>query len=329
LKALIAGGAGYIGSHAVYELIRAGHEVVVFDNLSTGRRGAVHPDARFYEGDIRDQDALERLFADEASSGAPVDVAMHFAAKLIVPESVSDPLSYYDNNVEGLRCMLAAMAASDVRSIVFSSTAAVYGEPRDGVCREGDYLLPVNPYGETKLACERMIQWVAKAHDMRYCILRYFNVAGADHTLEIGLDKDTLTWLVPLLMQAVLGIREKLLVFGNDYDTPDGTCVRDYVHVTDLARAHVMGAEHILKSGQSLIANLGSGKGFSVSEVISTAAEMFDFDWEFAPRRPGDPASLVADVSKARSVLGWEPQLDLRTILESDYAYRRKLLGHR
>jgi len=326
MKVLVAGGAGYIGSHAVYELIRAGHEAVVFDNLSTGRRDAVHPCARFFEGDIRDKQALSACIQTEVkTTGAPFDVAMHFAAKLIVPESVTQPLAYYENNVEGLRTMLEALVDNGVRNIVFSSTAAVYGEPTGAACSEDDYTVPINPYGETKLADERMIKWVCAAHDMNYCILRYFNVAGADASLEIGLDKDQLTHLIPLIMQTALGLREKLSIFGDDYDTPDGTCIRDYIHVTDLAKAHILGAQYLVDNKASLLVNLGSGKGFSVTEVVNAAKELFDFSYEYTTRRPGDPAKLTADISRARALLGWEPELDLRSMLESDYAYRKKI----
>jgi UDP-glucose 4-epimerase len=252
---------------------------------------------------------------------------MHFAAKLIVPESVEQPLSYYENNVGGLRTLLEALVQYDIRRLVFSSTAAVYGQPEDGVCREDDPTSPINPYGETKLACEKMIHWVAAAHDMQYCIFRYFNVAGADASLEIGLDKDQLTWLVPLIMQTALGLREKFYIFGDDYNTPDGTCVRDYIHVTDLARAHVLGAEYLMNSDRSLTANLGSGSGYSVKEVLDAALELFEFPYEYGERRPGDPDKLVADTSRAREVLGWRPELDLNSMLESDYNFRRKLMG--
>ena len=326
MKVLVVGGAGYIGSHAVYELIRAGHEVVVFDNLSTGTRSSVHPEARFELGDIRHKSDIARVLEAEAASGKPIDVAMHFAAKLIVPESVSQPLAYYENNVEGLRTMLEAMVEGGVRNIVFSSTAAVYGEPKGSECREDDETIPINPYGETKLACEKMIKWVAAAHGLNYCILRYFNVAGADASLEIGLDKDQLTHLVPLIMQAALGLREELSIFGNDYDTPDGTCIRDYIHVTDLALAHVLGAEYILNNNSSILANLGSGTGFSVKQVVDAALELFDVPYKYAPRRPGDPAKLIANIERAKAVLGWEPHRDLSCILKSDYDFRRKLI---
>ncbi|MDR2109295.1 MAG: UDP-glucose 4-epimerase GalE [Coriobacteriales bacterium] len=325
MQVLVAGGAGYIGSHAVYQLIRAGHGVIVYDNLSTGQREAVHPEARFVQADIRDQTALETVFAQEAAAGRPVEVAMHFAAKLIVPESLTQPLAYYQNNVEGLRTMLAAMVERGVPNIVFSSTAAVYGEPISPVCLEDSPTLPINPYGETKLACERMIRWVCAAHGMNYAIFRYFNVAGADSSLQIGLNKDQLTHLIPLIMQSALGLRERLEIYGNDYDTPDGTCIRDYIHVSDLAQAHVLGAEYLTQNKGSLLANLGSGHGYSVSEVVAAAERMFSFKWGFAPRRAGDPAKLTADISRARELLGWQPQLSLEQMLRSDYDYRRKI----
>lgn len=327
MKVLVAGGAGYIGSHAVYELIRAGHDVVVFDNLFSGTTDNIHPKAQFVKGDIRNKNDVSGVLLAEAKKGEPFDVAMHFAARLIVPESMEKPLEYYENNVEGLRVMLEALVENNVRNIVFSSTAAVYGEPTKPQCSEDDLTIPVNPYGETKLACENMIKWTAQAHDLNYCILRYFNVAGADSSLEIGLDKDQLTHVVPLIMQTALGVREKFFVFGDDYDTFDGSCIRDYIHVSDLAQAHVLGAEHILSTGESLLANLGSGSGYSVKQLLSTAQELFDVSFEIAPRRLGDPAKLVANISKAKEVLGWKPTLDLKAMLKSDYEFRKKLLG--
>ena len=325
MKVLVVGGAGYIGSHTSYELIRAGHEGVVLDNLSTGSLDAVHEQAHFHWGDIRRKSDITKVLLAEAET-KPIDVVMHFAAKLIVPESVEQPLAYYENNVEGLRTMLEAMVDCGVRNVVFSSTAAVYGEPEDPICFEDDPTEPINPYGETKLACEKMIKWVAAAHGLNYCILRYFNVAGADRTLKIGLNKDQLTHLIPLIMQTALGQREKFFIFGNDYLTSDGTCIRDYVHVTDLAQAHVLGAQHIVENDASLLANLGSGKGFSVAEVVNAAQALFDFEYEYAPRRIGDPAKLIASNQRAREVLGWEPTLALDDILKSDYAYRKMLL---
>jgi len=325
MNVLVVGGAGYIGSHTTYELIRAGHEVVVLDNLSTGTRANIHPQAHFEWGDIRRKSDITRVLKAQAQAGRPIDVAMHFAAKLIVPESVTQPLAYYENNVEGLRCMLEALVDCNVRNIVFSSTAAVYGEPATDECHEDDPTLPINPYGETKLACEKMIKWAAAAHGLNYCILRYFNVAGADASLQIGLDKDQLTHLVPLIMQAALGQRSKLSIFGDDYPTPDGTCIRDYIHVTDLAQAHVLGAAYILQNHANVLANLGSGTGFSVKQVVDAALELFSFAYEYAPRRPGDPAKLIANIQHAKTVLGWQPQHGLQSILKSDYDFRQKL----
>lgn len=324
MKVLVVGGAGYIGSHTVYELIRAGHDVAVFDDLSTGVRHSVHPDARFYEGDICNKEQLSSCIAAEQAQG-PIDAVMHFAAKLIVPESVSKPLMYYRNNVEGVRVMLECMVDAGIKNVIFSSTAAVYGEPATGVCHEDDPTEPINPYGETKLACEKMIKWVCAAHDMNYCIFRYFNVAGADETLEIGLEKETITWLVPIIMQAALGQREKIYICGTDYDTPDGTCVRDYVHVTDLAKAHILGMEYIAEKGEDLLLNLGSGSGYSVREMVDATLEFTDVPYEEGPRRPGDPGKLIACADKAAEVLGWKPELGLETILRSDYEFRKKL----
>lgn len=324
MKVLVIGGAGYIGSHTVYELIRAGHEVVVFDNLSTGQRNAVHAEAPFYEGDICSKADLSACIAAEQKK-KPIDAVMHFAAKLIVPESVSKPLEYYHNNVEGVRIMLECMVEADIKNVVFSSTAAVYGEPATGVCHESDPLSPINPYGETKLACEKMIEWVCAAHDMNYCIFRYFNVAGADSTLEIGLDKEVITWLVPIIMQAALGQRDQIVIAGTDYPTPDGTCVRDYVHVTDLAKAHILGAEYVETKHEDLILNLGSGNGFSVKEMVDESLKLIDVPYEVGPRRPGDPAKLIACADKAQEVLGWKPELGLVEILQSDLDFRRQL----
>jgi UDP-glucose 4-epimerase len=240
MKVLVIGGAGYIGSHVVYELIKDNHEVVVVDNLSTGLREMIHKDAKFYLGDITDKRQLTDIFKAECGI-KPFDVVMHFAAKLIVPESVEKPLEYYYNNVEGVRIMLEVMTEFNIKNVVFSSTAAVYGNPIKPVCEEEDPTLPINPYGASKLASEEMIKWVCKRYNMNYCIFRYFNVAGADESLEIGLKKDNLTHLIPVTIQTALGIREKMQVFGNDYNTKDGTCIRDYIHVSDLAIAPYFG----------------------------------------------------------------------------------------
>lgn len=323
MKVCVIGGAGYIGSHAVYELIRDGHEVVVIDNLSTGLEEMVHKDAKFYLGDITNKEELNNIFKEECSIKA-FDVVMHFAAKLIVPESVTHPLEYYHNNVEGVRIMLETMVENNVENVVFSSTAAVYGEPVKAVCEEDDLTKPINPYGESKLACEKLIEWASKAHDLNYCIFRYFNVAGADKSLEIGLKKDKLTHIVPIVNQVALGIREKVTVFGDDYDTPDGTCIRDYIHVTDLAEAHILGAKYIMENNKSLLVNLGSNEGYSVMEVIKEVERIAPVKYEMGERRAGDPAKLIASNKKAKEILGWEPKYKLYDIVKSDYDFRIK-----
>ncbi len=324
MKVCVIGGAGYIGSHAVYELIRDNNEVVVIDNLSTGLKKAVHKDAKFYLGDITVKSDLVKIFKEECDK-KPFDVVMHFAAKLIVPESVEKPLEYYHNNVEGLRIMLEVMKEFNIKNVVFSSTAAVYGEPEKEICEEDNRTKPINPYGATKLACEEMIKWVCKAYNMNYCIFRYFNVAGADSSLEIGLEKDNLTHLVPITIQTALGIRKKMQVYGNDYDTKDGTCVRDYIHVSDLAKAHVLGAKYILNNNKSILLNLGSNEGYTVKEVIDEVAKIKPVNYEFVERRAGDPAKLIASNKKAKEILGWTPKYNLKDIIETDMAFRDKI----
>lgn len=325
MKVLVIGGAGYIGSHIVYEFIRDQHEVVVLDNLSTGARDFVHQKARFYLGDMTKREDLVKLFTNE-SKKQPFDVVVHCAAKLIVPESLRCPLSYYYYNVEGVRLVLEVMNEYKVKNFVFSSTAAVYGNPLKFICEEEDEVSPINPYGESKLAAERMIKWVAKAHDINYCIFRYFNVAGADKSLEIGLKKDVLTHLIPTVMQVGLGLKEKVIIFGNDYETVDGTCIRDYIHVSDLADAHVLGAKHICSKQESILLNLGSNDGYSVKEVISEVRKHLPVKVEIGERRDGDPAQLIASSEKAKIVLGWKPQHGLDSIIASDLAFRQKLL---
>lgn len=323
MKVCVIGGAGYIGSHAVYELIRDGHEVVVIDNLSTGLREMVHKDAKFYLGDITKKGELSSIFKEECEK-KPFDVVMHFAAKLIVPESLDQPLEYYHNNVEGVRIMLEVMTEFNIKNVVFSSTAAVYGEPVKNICEEEDPTIPVNPYGETKLASEKLIKWVCKKYNMNYCIFRYFNVAGADETLEIGLKKDNLTHLIPVTIQAALGLREKMIIFGDDYDTRDGSCIRDYIHVSDLAYAHVLGAKYIYENNKSLLVNLGSNKGFTVKEVVKEVEKYIKVPYEIGPRRPGDPAQIVASNKKAKEILGWEPKRGLKDMIKSDMEFRKK-----
>jgi UDP-glucose 4-epimerase len=324
MKVLVIGGAGYIGSHAVYELIRDNHEVVVMDNLSTGDETFIPKGVKFYFGDITKREDLSEIFETECAI-KPFDVVMHFAAKLIVPESMSKPLEYYHNNVEGVRLMLEVMTEHNIKNVVFSSTAAVYGNPVKTLCEEDDITIPVNPYGASKLASENMIKWVCNAYKMNYCIFRYFNVAGADKSLEIGLKKDNLTHLIPITVQTALGIRDKMIVFGDDYDTVDGTCVRDYIHVSDLAHAHVLGAKYILNNNESVLLNLGSNEGYSVKQIIDEVSKYAKVNYEVGPRREGDPASLIASNTKAKEILGWIPQNGLSDIIKSDMEYRKKI----
>ncbi len=321
MNVLVVGGAGYIGSHTVYELIRAKHNVIVFDNLSTGHRAFVPAKAKFYEGDITVKEDLKTVFENEK-----IDAVMHFAAKIVVPESVEKPLEYYKNNVEGVRVLLEVMNDFSVKTFIFSSTAAVYGDAK-GVCKETDIPAPINPYGETKLAVERMVKWTAKAYDMHYVIFRYFNVAGADKTLEIGYKVDKPTHLVPIANEAALGIRDHLDIYGNDYDTKDGTCVRDFVHVTDLAQAHVLGVEYLSRGGESQTINLGSNNGFSNLEVVKTLETIHPVKYRFAKRRAGDPAILIASNDRAKEILGWAPKLSLADMIKSDLEFHKKTLN--
>lgn len=319
---LVLGGAGYIGSHTVYELIGSGADVVVADNLETGHREAVHPQARFYQGDIRSRDFLDRLFQQEA-----IDAVIHFAANSLVGESMMNPLKYYDNNLCGTKVLLEAMVAHNVRKIVFSSTAATYGEPVNIPILETDPTHPTNTYGETKLAMERMFHWAGKAHGLRYVSLRYFNACGAHKSGKIGEMHQPETHLIPIILQVPLGKRESVSIYGEDYDTRDGTCVRDYIHVTDLAQAHILAVEYLNRGGESDIFNLGNGVGFTVKEVIECARKVTGHPIPAisAPRRAGDPAQLVASSEKAKNILGWNPQYDdLETIIASAWNLHRK-----
>ena len=318
---LVLGGAGYIGSHTVYELIAAGREVVVADNLSAGFREAVHPQAKFYKADIRDRAAMDRIFEKEYIEGV-----IHFAASIQVGESMTDPLKYYDNNLHGTAVLLQSMVAHGVDRIVFSSTAATYGEPQRVPIQEGDPTEPTNCYGETKLAMERMMGWVSRAHGLRYVALRYFNACGAHPSGLIGEAHNPETHLVPVILQVPGGKRESISVFGDDYPTKDGTCVRDYVHVCDLAAAHVLAMDYLLKGGGNNVFNLGSGVGFTVKEVLEVARTVtgHPIPAVFSPRRGGDPAQLVASSDRAREVLGWQPRYgDLETILSTAWAWHK------
>lgn len=302
---LVLGGAGYIGSHTVYELIDNGEDVVIIDNLLTGHEEAVHPKARFYKGDIRDKEFLDSVFKKEK-----IDAVIHFAASSLVGESMEKPLKYYDNNLCGTKILLDSMVEHGIDKIVFSSTAAVYGEPERIPILETDKTEPTNTYGETKLSIEKMFKWIGKAHGLRYVSLRYFNACGAHVSGKIGEDHNPESHLIPLILQVPNGKREFISIFGEDYQTKDGTCIRDYIHVTDLAQAHILAVKYLQNGGESDIFNLGNGIGFSVKEVIETARRVTQnaIPAKVTPRRAGDPAKLIASSDKAKKVLGWKPQ---------------------
>lgn len=319
MAVLVLGGAGYIGSHTVFALIEKGEDVVIIDNLETGHIEAVHPKARFYQGDIRD-----RAFVDSVLDKEKIDAVIHFAANSLVGESMTNPLKYYDNNVNGTKVLLQSMVAHGIDKIVFSSTAATYGEPDKVPIVETDKTEPTNAYGETKLAMEKMFKWTDTAHGMKYVSLRYFNACGAHQSGEIGEAHTTETHLIPLVLQVPLGQREAINVYGDDYPTKDGTCVRDYIHVTDLAQAHMLAVEYLMKDNDSNIFNLGSGNGFTVNEVIEVARKVtgHPIPAKITERRAGDPAKLIASSEKAKEVLGWKPEhTDLEEIISSAWKW--------
>src|SRR5690625_394967 len=268
MSVLVLGGAGYVGSHAVYQLIDQGKDVVVIDNLQTGHEKSIHPDAIFYQGDIRDIDFLRQVFDHES-----IESVIHFAANSLVGESMEIPLEYYDNNVYGTQVLLQAMAEFGVKKIVFSSTAATYGEPKTVPITEDMDTNPTSTYGETKLTMEKMMNWTEQAYGIKFVSLRYFNVAGARESGEIGEDHNPETHLIPIILEVALGKRPHITIFGDDYDTPDGTCIRDYIHVEDLIQAHLLALDYLSK-GESNIFNLGSNQGFSVKEMIDTARKV-------------------------------------------------------
>lgn len=318
---LVLGGAGYIGSHTVYELIDAGREVVIADNLETGHIEAVHPKARFYQGDIRD-----RAFVDSVFESEQIDGVIHFAANSLVGESMTHPLKYYDNNLCGTKVLLESMVAHGIDKIVFSSTAATYGEPERVPILETDRTEPTNCYGETKLSMEKMFKWTGLAHGLRFVSLRYFNACGAHVSGNIGEAHNPESHLIPLILQVPNGKREFISIYGDDYDTKDGTCIRDYIHVTDLAQAHILAMDYLMNGGESNIFNLGNGVGFTVKEVIDTAREVtgHPIPAKTTPRRAGDPAQLIASSDKARSVLGWNPQhADLKEIISTAWNWHK------
>jgi UDP-glucose 4-epimerase len=304
MSILVLGGAGYIGSHAVYQLIDQDFQVVVIDNLQTGHRDAIHPKAHFYEGDIRNREFLRSVFEKENIEGI-----LHFAANSLVGESMTEPLKYFDNNVYGTQIVLEMMKEYGVKHIIFSSTAAVYGEQKIVPITEEAVTIPTNTYGETKLMMEKMMAWCEKAFGIKYVALRYFNVAGARADGQIGEDHDPETHLTPVILEAALGKRSTVTIFGDSYDTEDGTCVRDYIHVEDLIAAHVLALRYLQNGGESNFFNLGSSQGFSVKAMIETAKEVtgIDIQVKMGERRPGDPSTLIASSEKAKHVLGWNP----------------------
>ena len=316
---MVLGGAGYIGSHTVYALIERGEEVVIVDNLETGHIEAVHEKARFYQGDIRD-----RAFIDSVFDKEQIDAVIHFAANSLVGESMTDPLKYYDNNVNGTKVLLQSMVAHNIKKIVFSSTAATYGEPDRVPILETDRTEPTNTYGETKLSMEKMFKWTDVAHGVKYVSLRYFNACGAHESGQIGEAHSPETHLIPLVLQVPLGQRETINIYGDDYQTEDGTCIRDYIHVTDLAQAHILAVEYLMNGNDSNVFNLGNGVGFSVKEVIEVARKVTGhaIPAVISERRAGDPARIIASSDKAREVLNWQPaHADLEEIIASAWKW--------
>lgn len=318
MAVLVTGGAGYIGSHTVAELIALGEEVVVVDSLETGHRDSLLG-GTLEVGDIRDRQFMDYVFKKHS-----IESVIHFAAYSLVGESMSNPVKYYDNNVHGTLVLLDAMQENGVKRIVFSSTAATYGEPERTPIEESDVTNPTNVYGETKLTMERMMRWFDVTYGIKYVALRYFNAAGAHESGLIGEDHRPESHLVPLILQTAQGKREEIAVFGNDYPTPDGTCIRDYIHVSDLADAHVLAVKYLCDGGASDVFNLGNGQGFSVLEVIQTAEQVTGhaINAVIRERRAGDPAILIASAAKAKQVLGWKPKRErLEQIVESAWRW--------
>jgi UDP-glucose 4-epimerase len=320
MAVLVTGGAGYIGSHTVAELLALGEEAVVVDSLETGHKAAVLG-GKLYTCDLRDTEAMKRVFAEN-----DIDAVIHFAANSLVGESMTNPGKYYHNNVYGTLCLLERMQEAGVKRIVFSSTAATYGDPERVPIEESDRTEPTNAYGETKLAMERMMRWFDTAHGMKYVSLRYFNAAGAHEGGLIGEDHQPETHLVPVVLQVALGQRESIAMFGDDYPTPDGTCIRDYIHVQDLADAHVLAVKKLRAGGESSVYNLGNGRGYSVREVVETARQVTGhaIPSKVEPRRAGDPAILVASSERTAAELGWKPKrASLEAIIESAWKWHQ------
>ena len=327
MSILITGGAGYIGSHMLYELADAGERVIVLDNLSTGFDWAVAAGIPLIVADTGDQNLVAQIIREHK-----VDSIIHFAAWLVVPDSVKDPLGYYKNNTVNSRALIDTAVKNGVRQFIFSSTSAVYGNPAKMPVTENTLPAPISPYGWSKLMTEIMLRDAATAHDLRYCILRYFNVAGADPNCRTGQSTNNATQLIKVAIEVALGLRPKLDIYGSDYPTPDGTCIRDYIHVSDLVRAHWDALRYLRAGSASVTLNCGYGHGFSVREVIEMVKRVsgVDFTVEIAPRRPGDPAQIVAAGDRARAMLGWKPQYDdLSTIIAHALAWEQKLRRHR
>lgn len=319
MNILVVGGAGYIGSHVVKQLADTEHQIVVLDNLQTGHEQAVTKPATFIHGDVRDKSLLKKLFAEYS-----FDVVFHFAANSSVEESMKDPLLYFNNNVSGLITLLEIMNEFSVKTIIFSSTAAVYGDTSESMITENSEITPKNPYGESKYMMEKIIQWCHTAYGISYVVLRYFNVAGADLTGLIGEDHRPETHLIPIVLEVPMGKRDAITIFGNDYDTNDGTTVRDYVHVVDLADAHLSAMAYLLEGNESTIFNVGSSVGFSTLEIIQKIEEQTKktIPINYGERRKGDPHSLIASSEKIKDVLGWTPlHTDLDSIIESAWSW--------
>ena len=322
MTVLILGGAGYIGSHATDEFLARGYDVAVVDNLSTGHRAAVADKVRFYEGDIRDKAFLSDVFTKEKN----IEGVMHFCAYSLVGESMTKPLMYFENNVGGAMTLLEVMQNFEVKHIVFSSTAATFGIPEEMPITEKTPQKPINPYGESKLIMEKMMAWQAAATSMTYVALRYFNVAGAKHDGSIGEAHKNETHLIPIILQVALGQRDKIMIYGDDYKTEDGTCVRDYIGMTDLIDAHIKALEYLKSGGQSDAFNLGTKTGYSNLQVLETARQVTGhaIPAEMGPRRVGDPDALVADSSKAQEILAWTPTEKLADIIQNAWTWHQK-----
>ncbi|MBE6050961.1 MAG: UDP-glucose 4-epimerase GalE [Clostridium sp.] len=318
MSILVCGGAGYIGSHMVAELLENNEEVVILDNFAKGHKEAILG-GKLYVGDLRDREILDKIFTENK-----IDAVIDFAAYSLVGESMTEPLKYFNNNVYGTISLLEAMKDYGVKYIVFSSTAATYGEPKVVPIEENSDTIPTNAYGESKLIVEKILRWCDSAYGIKYTALRYFNAAGAHVSGQIGEDHSPETHLIPLILDVALGNREKIMMFGDDYNTKDGTCIRDYIHVTDLAKAHLLALKRLRNGGESTAYNLGNGTGFSVKEVVEVARKVtgHEIPAEVAPRRAGDPATLIASSDRAIKELGWEPKFnDLETIISTAWKW--------